>query len=85
VLYALLYVDNSHRIRIFAEGGFNLEKHVDGIGWCLESDDTAWQQEKSAFLELAKLCNRHADQYPNGRIETGPEEYNATNDFGFWD
>src|SRR5688572_6161823 len=81
MLYALIYIDTTHRIRVFTEGGYNLEKNVSGIGWCLEADATAWPQEKSAFLEMAKLCNRHADQYPNGRIETGPEDYDATYDF----
>lgn len=72
--YALLYLDTSHRIRIFAEGGYNLERHVAGIGWCLEADETAWVEEAPAFRELAALCLRHAENYPNCRIETGHED-----------
>ena len=67
--YAILYLDTAHRIKIFAEGGYNLEKKIDGIGWCLEADDAAYSGEREAFRRLAELCTKHAADYPGGRIE----------------
>lgn len=82
--YALLYLDTYHRLRIFAEGGCNLEKRVDGIGWCLEADQAAYRGEREAFTELARLCLKHAENYPGTRIEVDEEDYKATHEPPYW-
>ena len=76
--YAILYIDPNRRIKVFAEGGRNLEIRVPDIGWCLEADGTTWPDEVAAMLTLRDRLDVEAGK---GRAITGPDEgdnpYNA--------
>lgn len=66
MLLATMYLDSSTRVRIYPEGGWQLEQMTPGIGWTLTDDRPGYADEAeaarfcAAFRQLGELCLKHA-------------------------
>ncbi len=56
----LVNVDAYRRIRLYPEGGLQLEAKVDGIGWILDNDAEVSDSVIGAYLETAIAIVQHA-------------------------
>lgn len=55
----LLRIDDIRRIRVYKEGGLDLETHVKGIGWVLDNEaDIADHVIDSYIFEARKILDK---------------------------
>ena len=58
--YAIIYLDTTRRVRLFAEGNYTLESNVRDVGWAMEEDGASWPDLQDTLKETAIICHKAA-------------------------
>lgn len=60
MIHIVIQVDNDRRIKVYKEGGLDLEFHIPGIGWVVDNDADIPGHVINSYLEMAEQALFHA-------------------------